>query len=426
MGNPIFYDGIICDMKSKSLNLTFTLLILSALFVVQISGASAQEGDMLARINALRSSVGRGAYTLNGALSAAAQSQAQWMADTGEIVHTRPDGSSPRSRAMNAGYSSAMISENIYRGTNASGDAAWTFWINSPIHYNGLVSPNYTEVGIGSANGSTGRAYVLVFGNPGGWAGAPAGNTGGNSAAAARAEPARIYAIGIDERGYIMHLLATGDTLGDIALIYGYTWDDIPNMMRLNDLDDPRELLPGEVFFVPPKGGTYTPSPGGPTFTPTYTHTPIPATITPFVFVAASDTPDELALMALSEIPSEATLQSLAGGTPMIPTPALSPQVTEISQALEPTATAVAMLLEVIEPQAPNTADVSNSGAPRNNSNTWILVAVVVQVGIIVMAGVEFARRSLKRRSETAMGQAMNRAQKGDHVLGQTVRRKQR
>jgi hypothetical protein len=358
--------------------------------------AQGEAGDLLARINNLRASVGRPGYTLNGALSAAAQSQAQWMADTGEIVHTRPDGSSPRSRAMNAGYPSAMVSENIYRGSNAGVDAAWNFWINSPIHYNGLVSPNYAEVGIGAASGSTGRAYVLVFGNPGGWAGAPAAAASGGNAAAVRAEPQRIYAIGVDDRGYIMHLIATGDTLGDIALIYGYTWDDLPSMMALNELADPRELLPGEIFFVPPKAGTFTPSPGGPTDTPVDTPTLLPATITPFV--AATATPDELATMMFSEIASEPTLQALGvineQGTPIVPTPA-----TMVQEQL-PAETGIA----VVDASAAQGQDavvgagvVSNPGSPRSNTSTLIIVAVAIQAGIILMAAIEFVRRARRK-----------------------------
>src|SRR5690606_18992315 len=97
-----------------------------------------------------------------------AQSQAQWMADTGSVSHNRPDGSGPRTRAINAGYPTTDVSENIYGGSNASVGSAWNFWVNSGVHYRGLVNERYQEVGIGIAGSSWGRTYVLVFGNPGG------------------------------------------------------------------------------------------------------------------------------------------------------------------------------------------------------------------------------------------------------------------
>ena len=60
-----------------------------------------------------------------------------------------------------------------------------------------------------------------------------------------------------------MHEVQSGDTIGDIALIYGYTWQDIPYMLEINDMsaEDIRLLKPGSVFLVPPKDGTFTPIP---------------------------------------------------------------------------------------------------------------------------------------------------------------------
>ncbi len=386
------------------LYIVIALLLMTAAFP-----ASAQDevSDLLGRINNLRASVGRAGYTLNGALSAAAQSQAQWMVDTGTIAHARPDGSNPRSRAMNAGYPSAMVSENIYGGTNASAGVAWSFWINSPIHYAGLTSPNYTEVGIGIAGGGWGRAYVLVFGNPGGSWSQPAasGNSSGGGDSGVSA-PQRIYAIGVDESGNIQHLIATGDTLGDIALIYGYTWDDIPGMMALNSLADARSLLPGEVFLVPPHGGTYTPTPGGPTNTPEFTATPLPPTITPFVAATATSPtiptpmivngtvvvpPDVLATMRVSELPNAETHFPTAVEIEMTGTPA--PSAT-------PSGTPESQSVAQANPTVPAVITLPESGAPtsRSNSPNWLVIALLVQVGILAMAGFEFARRTFTRR----------------------------
>jgi hypothetical protein len=397
---------------------SFFLLVCACVLV--IAGASVVIGqdevsDLFGRINALRASVGRASYSLNGALSAAAQSQAQWMVDTGTIAHARPDGSTPRSRAINAGYSSAMVSENIYGGSNASASVAWNFWINSAIHYAGLTSANYSEVGIGIAGGGWGRAYVLVFGNPGGVYTASSSSSGGGGNTSARAAPQRIYAIGVDAAGNIQHLIATGDTLGDIALIYGYTWDDIPGMMALNSMSDPRVLLPGEIFLVPPQSGTYTPTPGGPTETPIPTATPLPPTITPFV-----------AARATSAIPT-ANVQSAAtiGGTAQVDESVLATmRVSELparETAFAPSATpsvsdtpaviAVAAV-NTLTPDAGLIAGSPPSEAPRGNSSMWIGIALVVQIGIIALAGFEFARRRLAQRASREIGQITKRGRR--------------
>src|SRR5689334_16587860 len=93
------------------------MLILVVLLWATASVQAQDAGDLLGRMNNLRSSKGLPAYTVNGALTAAAQSQAQWLVDNGcAIAHTHPDGSNPDSRARAAGYTSDWVGENIYCG----------------------------------------------------------------------------------------------------------------------------------------------------------------------------------------------------------------------------------------------------------------------------------------------------------------------
>src|SRR5690606_20569651 len=81
--------------------------------------------DLLGRINALRSELGLAPYRLNAALSAAAQSHAQWMVATSQVTHVQDNGSTPQTRAQANGYNSQWVSENIYMGGLASIDTAW-------------------------------------------------------------------------------------------------------------------------------------------------------------------------------------------------------------------------------------------------------------------------------------------------------------
>ncbi|MEQ8674738.1 MAG: CAP domain-containing protein [Aggregatilineales bacterium] len=256
-------------MNAKTTIITISIA-LCLLFGVGIKPEPAQAQDtvsyLLGQINGLRASLGLPPYTLNGTLSAAAQNQANWMAQTEQVSHTQTNGSTPSSRAAAAGYASSWVSENIYMGTNGTAETAWVWWLNSPIHYRGITSTNYTEIGIASGSTDRMRSFVLVFGNPTGWQSAPASasNSGGNSASGGGGLPP--YVVGLDNRGNIMHEIQPGHTLGEIALIYGYTWDDLQYIRDLNSMteEEGRNLGVGAVLLVPPYSGTYTPTPGGP------------------------------------------------------------------------------------------------------------------------------------------------------------------
>ncbi|MCA9890910.1 MAG: hypothetical protein KC546_21180, partial [Anaerolineae bacterium] len=252
-------------MRLKSSFKRFLAIFILFLLVPFVLAQDVQS-DLLGRINTLRASLGRSPYSLNAALSAAAANQANWMASTREISHVQPDGSRPRDRAQAAGYGSTWVSENIYIGSDASANSAWTFWINSPVHYAGLTNTSYQDVGIASAaTGDGWWAFVLVFGNPGG---APAiqsssgGNNGGQSSAPSGPPP---WVVGVDSVGNIMHEVREDDTWGDILLDYGYTWDDLPRILELNGREftdeGTRTIKPGDVVLIPPWGGTYTPTP---------------------------------------------------------------------------------------------------------------------------------------------------------------------
>lgn len=247
--------------------------------------ATAQEAVsfLLARTNSLRAAQGLPAYAIHPALAAAAGNHARWMAENNRVEHFQFDGGGVRTRAQRAGFPSSWVGENIYMGSNASPESAWNWWLNSPVHYVGMVSPNYDKIGIGSASAGGRTAFVLVFGNSQGRL-SPAAGSSASGSGDAPAKRQRSFAVGLDDFGNIKHEIQPGHTIGDIALIYGYTWDDIPSMLALNNLtlDDIRYLQPGEVFLVPPKDGTFTPTIAAPTATATATATmTAPATDTP-------------------------------------------------------------------------------------------------------------------------------------------------
>jgi hypothetical protein len=337
--------------------------------------AQDEASGLLGLVNSLRTTRGLPAYTLNGTLSAAAQSQAQWMVETGNISHSRPDGSTPRSRAQAAGYASTFVSENIYGGSNASVDAAWNFWINSSIHFAGLTSPNYQEIGIGVAHGAWGSTYVLVFGSPGGPPLLPpqaARNSG------APQQPS--FVVGLDAHGNIMHEVQPGDTLGDIALIYGYTWDDIPYMLQLNGLTSPRELEIGSILLVPPYGGTFTPTPGNvPTTEATSPAATLESTPTANVSPAA-----DLGIIT----PTAETVIS--------PDPTIAPPPTQLVST--PSTTPDTALVAAVPTSDPSGTTVGTGTITRSGPSPWLSIALVVQAGVLVIAGLEYVLRGRRRK----------------------------
>ena len=316
---------------------------------------------LLPRINNLRANQGLPAYSPHAALKAAASNHARWLANTGEISHYQPNGSGPRSRAVEAGFPSNWVSENIYRG--ASPQTAWQWWLNSPIHYAGIVSPNYDKIGIGSASGAHGNAYVLVFGNSTGRLPEGSASAGNQSAAAAPGGPPS-YVLGLDEFGNIKHEVQPGQTIGHILLIYGYTWDEYPQLLALNGMSeaDRLNMQPGSVLLVPPQAGTYTPAP-----------------------------PTEAAAAAATETETEAATETTSAE------PSATPIAPSALPSAPPTATAAIRIRALPSATAPpmtRAANQAGSGGELGPRLTLLGLAILVQLGIIGAATIELIRRA--------------------------------
>lgn len=386
-------------MKLKLLPVILLLVLALAVPVF----AQDEAGDLMGRINNLRASKGLPAYTFNGALASAAQSQSQWLIDNGcAIAHVHPDGSSPRSRSLAAGYTTSEVSENIYCGGMATVNDAWTFWVNSGIHYAGLVNTRYKEIGIGIAHNSNGSGFTLVFGNPGGPEFVPpAAAAGGNSSQASAAQGPPSFVVGQDAHGNIMHQIQEGDTLGDILLIYGYTWADIPRILDLNQMtqDDFRKLEVGAIILVPPQAGTFTPTPGGndaatatpeaPAESPTEIPTELPSDPTPEIATQADPEPTEIAFLPTVTTFSGA---ATANSVPQVVMDMLPTNETTALPELSPTPVEVAMA-------ATGAPSVKSAGIITRPSSTSpaLIIALVVQVAVLLGAGYEFIRRMRRR-----------------------------
>jgi len=103
-------------------------------------------------------------------LDRAAAVHARDMAQHGSLRHEGSDGSTPADRVSRAGYRWRSVGENIASGQTTAQEVVRE-WIGSPPHCANLMSPRFTDMGIGYAvnkDSADGIYWAQVFGRPGG------------------------------------------------------------------------------------------------------------------------------------------------------------------------------------------------------------------------------------------------------------------
>ncbi|MCJ7569293.1 MAG: CAP domain-containing protein [Anaerolineales bacterium] len=127
----------------------------------------AHENTVVQLINAERQSRGLYAYAVQTQLRAAARVQAADMACNHFLGHIGSDGSTVRDRVTAQGYTFSWIGENYMVSQNPQ--TAFNWWMNSAPHTANILSPNYTEFGVGyiySDESDYGGYFVVVFARP--------------------------------------------------------------------------------------------------------------------------------------------------------------------------------------------------------------------------------------------------------------------
>lgn len=266
-------------MASRNLHLPLLVLVIG-LFLLPIPHPAEAQGsssaELIDAVNALRASQGLTPLQPNSILMGTAQAQANYMASIGQVTHTGPGGTSPKDRAIAAGYgggATIFISENIQEGMNLSAAQAVQNWTGDAPHWNTMMGASYRDIGAGVATAGSAVYYVIDVGYVAG--SAPASTTGSNAAAGAplpTAIPlAPLVTATPNSDGSLVHVVGYGQTLVTIALAYGVKVDDI---RQLNGLPAASTLIyPGQKLIIRKA------SPA--TATATITDTPLPATATP-------------------------------------------------------------------------------------------------------------------------------------------------
>lgn len=148
-----------------------------ALAATPVDGAACGRFDRdaaLAAVNAARAqggrcgSLGERAPAVRLAwhpdLAEAAQRQARWLAERGELLHTGPAGEGLVERVRSAGYAFRRVVENLALGQRSPAETA-ADWLGSDSHCANLLDPAVNEFGLATACTASGDVvWVMVAG----------------------------------------------------------------------------------------------------------------------------------------------------------------------------------------------------------------------------------------------------------------------
>jgi uncharacterized protein YkwD/LysM repeat protein len=240
--------------------------------------------QLIGVVNDLRASYGLAALETHSALMQAAQSQADYMAATGQITHSRPGGITFTQQLLNLGFPLAgqlsaggLRSENIL---NSSNPLVWngvpSVWQDS-AHMATMISASYTHIGAGVSQGAGGYYYALDCA-----AATGSGQMQTQVVAALTSSPSSAgsaisqYIVPMvvstaQPDGNVYHVLQYGQTLWNVAIDYGTT---IKELQALNNLGDDLLVWQGQKLLV--KQGATQPASAVPS-------QPMPDTATPMM-----------------------------------------------------------------------------------------------------------------------------------------------
>ncbi len=144
----------IAAAASQSIQESSSVSILS-----EYTSMSSEQRQALKLLNDDRKKRNLAPLQFNSHLSKLAESYARDMIDREFFSHRNPEGQSPFERMQERQIAFNYAGENI--AFNESVYAAQQAFMHSPEHKANILSPHYTQVGIGVVKSSTGRVYVV-------------------------------------------------------------------------------------------------------------------------------------------------------------------------------------------------------------------------------------------------------------------------
>lgn len=122
------------------------------------SSAQSFELRVVDLVNKQRSYAGLQLLTNNWQLERVARYKAADMATKGYFSHNSPTYGSPFTMMQNFGINFSSAGENIAMG-QMTPEEVMNAWMNSPGHKANILSPSYTQIGVGYATNSNGVPY---------------------------------------------------------------------------------------------------------------------------------------------------------------------------------------------------------------------------------------------------------------------------
>ncbi len=219
--------------------------MLLCLFVIvgEATAVQAQSASAIFQeVNQFRLNNGLAPFEYSNALAAAAQNQANFMAANNVFTsHVGAGGSTPQSRAAAAGFV-GRVSENIVGGTGMTAARGLNWWVNSPVHYNTLITSRYQAAGTGFASNGNENFYVLVVGQP---SDAPPPPAADPSPEVLFITPITLAQPGED--GSIVHVIQEGQPLWSLAAHYEVPLSDL---LLFNSLPPDAIVQPGDRITI--------------------------------------------------------------------------------------------------------------------------------------------------------------------------------
>ena len=126
--------------------------------VPNIDDIKALENEVIKLVNSERAKNGLPALKANWQVSRVARYKSQDMIDKNYFSHTSPTYGSPFRMLETFGVSFSAAGENIAMGQRTPSEVM-NAWMGSPGHRNNILSPSFTEIGVGLAKSANGRYY---------------------------------------------------------------------------------------------------------------------------------------------------------------------------------------------------------------------------------------------------------------------------
>ncbi len=118
--------------------------------------------NIITLTNQEREKQGLNGLTINNILTSAAQAKAQDMISRGYFEHTGPDGKQPWDWIKNAGYNYTYAGENLAIDFENAEDVVKA-WMASSSHRDNIIDSNYTDIGIGIAQGEYKERQSIII-----------------------------------------------------------------------------------------------------------------------------------------------------------------------------------------------------------------------------------------------------------------------